>query len=101
MNVFNDQVVLYETRDDMERISPGAVDTNAFSNMVTRTRTLTNLLVFASALERHGDGGAISGGSLALGDGLAPGYGATLLALSAEGILPFCIIYCSTVRAAH
>ena len=35
-NVFKDQVVLYETRDDMERIAPDAVDTNAFSNMVTR-----------------------------------------------------------------
>ena len=35
-NVFKDGVVLYETRDDMERIPPDAVDTNAFSNMVTR-----------------------------------------------------------------
>ena len=35
-NVFKDQIVLYETRDDMERFAPGAVDTNAFSNMVTR-----------------------------------------------------------------
>ena len=35
-NVFKDMVVLYETRDDMERMSPDAVDTNAFSNMVTR-----------------------------------------------------------------
>ena len=33
-NVFKDGVVLYQTRDDMERIPPGAVDTNAFSNMV-------------------------------------------------------------------
>ena len=38
---------------------------------------------------------------MAWGDGLAPGYDATLLVLSAEGILPFYIIYCSTVRAAH
>ena len=29
-NVFDGQVVLYETRDDMERIAPDAVDTNAF-----------------------------------------------------------------------
>ena len=35
-NVFKDGVVLYETRDDMEQIPPNAVDTNAFSNMVTR-----------------------------------------------------------------
>ena len=35
-NVFKDQVVLYETRDDMERMAPDAEDTNAFSNMVTR-----------------------------------------------------------------
>ena len=35
-NVFNDQVVLYETRDDMERLPPDAVDTNAFSSMVTQ-----------------------------------------------------------------
>ena len=35
-NVFKDAVVLYETRDDMERLSPDDVDTNAFSNMVTR-----------------------------------------------------------------
>ena len=35
-NVFKDSIVLYETRDDMERMSPDAVDTNAFSNMVTR-----------------------------------------------------------------
>ena len=35
-NVFKDQIVLYKTRDDMERIAPDAVDTNAFSNMVTR-----------------------------------------------------------------
>ena len=35
-NVFKDGVVLYETRDDMERIPPGAVNTDAFFNMVTR-----------------------------------------------------------------
>ena len=35
-NVFKDGVVLYETRGDMERIPPDAVDTNAFSNMVPR-----------------------------------------------------------------
>ena len=36
-NVFKDQViVLYETRDDMERIALDALDTNAFSNMMTR-----------------------------------------------------------------
>ena len=35
-NVFKDMVVLYETRDDIERMSPGSVDPNAFSNMVTR-----------------------------------------------------------------
>ena len=35
-NVFKDQVILYETRDDMERLSPDAVNTNAFSNMATR-----------------------------------------------------------------
>ena len=35
-NVFKDQVFLYETRDDMERTAPDAVETNAFSNMVTR-----------------------------------------------------------------
>ena len=35
-NVFNDQFVLYETRDDMERIAPDAADTNVFFNMVTR-----------------------------------------------------------------
>ena len=35
-NVFKDQLVLYETRDDMERIPPDAVDTNAFSNIVTQ-----------------------------------------------------------------
>ena len=36
-SIFKDQVVLYETRDDIERIAPdGAVDTNAFSSMVTR-----------------------------------------------------------------
>ena len=29
-NVFKDQVVLYETRDDIERIASDAVDTNAF-----------------------------------------------------------------------
>ena len=33
-NVFKDKVVLYETRDDMERIAPGAVDTNAFSTIL-------------------------------------------------------------------
>ena len=32
-NVFKDQIVLYETRDDMERLPPDAVDTNAFSNI--------------------------------------------------------------------
>ena len=41
-NVFKDQIVLYETRDDMERIAPGAVDTNAFSNMVTRIQAEYN-----------------------------------------------------------
>ena len=35
-NVFKDQVVIYETWDDMERIVPDAVDTNAFSKMVAR-----------------------------------------------------------------
>ena len=35
-NVFKDMVVLYETRDDIERMSPDSVDPNAFSNMVTR-----------------------------------------------------------------
>ena len=35
-NVFKDQIVLYETRGDIERIPPDAVDTNAFSNMVAR-----------------------------------------------------------------
>ena len=30
------QIVLYDTRDDMERIPPDAVDTNAFPNMVTQ-----------------------------------------------------------------
>jgi hypothetical protein len=28
-NIFKDQVVLYGTRDDMERVSPDAVGTNA------------------------------------------------------------------------
>ena len=41
-NVLKDQVVLYETRDDMERIAPGAVDTNIFSNMVTRLQKKYN-----------------------------------------------------------
>ena len=35
-NVFKNEVCLYDTRDDMERLSPDAVDTNAFSHMVTR-----------------------------------------------------------------
>ena len=35
-NIFKDQIVLYETRDDIERIPLDAADTNAFSNMVTR-----------------------------------------------------------------
>ena len=36
-SVFKDRVILYETRGDIERIAPdGAVDTNAFSNMVAR-----------------------------------------------------------------
>ena len=35
-NVFKGMVVLYETRDDIERISPDAAETNAFSKMVTR-----------------------------------------------------------------
>ena len=35
-NVFKDQVVLYETRDGMERIAPDAVYTNTVSNMVTK-----------------------------------------------------------------
>ena len=35
-NVFKDMVVLYETRNDIERMSPDSVDPNAFSNMVTR-----------------------------------------------------------------
>ena len=35
-NVFNNEVCLYATRDDMERLSPDAEDTNAFSHMVTR-----------------------------------------------------------------
>ena len=34
-NVFKDSIVLYETRDDMERMSPGAADTNSFSNRPT------------------------------------------------------------------
>ena len=36
LTFFKDQTVLYETRDGMERIPPDAVDTNAFSNMVTQ-----------------------------------------------------------------
>ena len=38
---------MYETRGDMERIAPGAVDTNAFSNMVTRIQKSTMRLVQA------------------------------------------------------
>ena len=41
-NVFEGMVVLYETRGDMARIPPGAVDTNAFSNMVTRLQKEQN-----------------------------------------------------------
>ena len=41
-NVFKDQIVLYGTWDDMERIAPDAVDINAFSNMVTRIQKKYN-----------------------------------------------------------
>ena len=43
-NIFKDQIVLYETRDDMERVPPGAVNTNtnAFSNMVTQKQKERN-----------------------------------------------------------
>ena len=49
-NVFKEQVVLYETRDHMERISPGAVDTNAFSNMVARLQKEYNDARLSAAL---------------------------------------------------
>ena len=37
-NVFKNEVCLYDTRDDMERLPPDAVDTNAFSKMVERLK---------------------------------------------------------------
>ena len=37
-NVFKIEVCLYDTRDDMERLAPDAVDTNAFSKMVERLK---------------------------------------------------------------
>ena len=35
-NVYKDKIAMYETRDDMERLSPGSANPNAFSDMVTR-----------------------------------------------------------------
>ena len=66
-NVFKDSVVLYETRDDMERMSPDAADTNAFSNMVTRLQQEYNdnhpgwQAVGGSAATVPGEQGAESG----------------------------------------
>ena len=35
-NIYKDKIAMYETRSDMERLSPGSVNPNAFSDMVTR-----------------------------------------------------------------
>ena len=35
-NVYKDKVAMYETRDDMERLPPGAANPNAFSGAVSR-----------------------------------------------------------------
>ena len=54
-NAFKDQIVLYETRDDMERIPPDVVDTNAFSNMVIQKQKEWN----DAHPDRQADGGDV------------------------------------------
>ena len=41
-NVYKDKVALYEARDDMERLPPGAANPKAFSDMVTRLCKIYN-----------------------------------------------------------
>ena len=41
-NVYKDKFAMYETRDDIERPPPGAANTNAFSDTVTRLRKAYN-----------------------------------------------------------